>query len=48
VQLGRGRLAAGAGKPEDARDLLAGAAAVLRELRMPWWAARAETALTSG
>ena len=48
VQLGRGRLAARAGKREDARDLVAGAAAVLRELRMAWWAARAETALTSG
>jgi len=48
VQLGRGRLAARAGKREDARDLVAGAAAALRELRMAWWAARAETALTSG
>ena len=48
VQLGRGRLAARAGKREDARDLVAGATAALRELRMAWWAARAETALTSG
>ena len=48
VQLGRGRLAARAGKPDEARDLVAGAAAALRELRMAWWAARAEPAVTSG
>ena len=48
VQLGRGRLAARAGKMGDARDLVAGAAAALRDLRMDWWAARAETALGSG
>jgi tetratricopeptide (TPR) repeat protein len=47
VQLGRGRRAARAGKTDDARDLLAGAAAALRGLQMPWWAARAAAALAS-
>jgi len=46
VRLGRGRLAARAGKAEEARDLVAGAAAALRDLGMPWWAARATSALT--
>jgi len=47
VQLGRGRLAAHAGKDEEARNLVAGAAAALRELGMPWWSARAISALPS-
>jgi tetratricopeptide (TPR) repeat protein len=48
LQVGRGRLAARAGKDEEARHLVAGAAAALRELGMPWWAARATSALASG
>jgi tetratricopeptide (TPR) repeat protein len=48
VRLSRGRLAARVGKAADARDLIDGAAAGLRDLAMPWWAARAEAALTSG
>ncbi|HZW74737.1 MAG TPA: tetratricopeptide repeat protein, partial [Caldimonas sp.] len=47
VQLGRGRLATRAGKDEEARNLVAGAAAALRELGMPWWSARAISALPS-
>ncbi|HEV8584708.1 MAG TPA: AAA family ATPase, partial [Methylomirabilota bacterium] len=47
VQLGRGRRAARADKRDDARNLLAGAAAALRDLQMPWWVARAEAALAS-
>jgi len=47
MQVGRGRLAARAGKDEEARNLVGGAAAALRELGMPWWAARATSALAS-
>jgi DNA-binding NtrC family response regulator/tetratricopeptide (TPR) repeat protein len=48
LQVGRGGLAARAGKDEEARHLIAGAAAALRELGMPWWAERATSALASG
>jgi len=48
VQLGRGRLAARAGIDAEARNLVAGSAATLRELGMTWWAERAHIALTSG